>query len=154
MSKYTDHLRSATNLIFEFKDKPGFKELAQLQLKTILKLFQILIKQKQYKRYSSNSILAEIVGYIRDNYDKPINIGSDRLISVDGLTDLIIKISGKKLTKTYDLSAPEGVKGRNADLTLVKNLLGWEPQIDLEIGLYRTYRWISAMVEKDINTER
>jgi nucleoside-diphosphate-sugar epimerase len=83
------------------------------------------------------------------DYDKPINIGSDRLVSVDELADIIIKISGKKITKTYDLSEPEGVKGRNADLTLVRKVLRWEPQVSLEGGLEKTFRWISLMVKKD-----
>ncbi len=86
---------------------------------------------------------------MESDYDKPINIGSDRLVSVDELADIIIKISGKKITKTYDLSEPEGVKGRNADLTLVKKVLGWEPQVSLEEGLERAFRWISMMVKKD-----
>jgi nucleoside-diphosphate-sugar epimerase len=86
---------------------------------------------------------------MESSYDRPLNIGSDRLVSVDALADIIIRLSGKKITKTYDLSAPEGVKGRNADLTLVKQVLGWEPQIGLEEGLTRTYRWISKMVEVD-----
>lgn len=94
------------------------------------------------------------VALMESDYDKPLNIGSDRLVSVDDLADIIIEISGKKLTKTYDLSAPEGVKGRNADLTLVKKVLGWEPKISLEKGLEITYRWISMMVEKDKEIER
>lgn len=94
------------------------------------------------------------VALMESDYDKPLNIGSDRLVSVDDLADIIIEISGKKLTKTYDLSAPEGVKGRNADLTLVKKVLGWEPKTSLEKGLEITYRWISMMVEKDKEIER
>ena len=90
---------------------------------------------------------------MESDYDKPLNIGSDRLISVDGLADIIIGISGKKITKTHDLSAPQGVKGRNADLTLVKKVLEWEPQISLEEGLKRTYCWISMMAEKDRNAQ-
>ena len=85
---------------------------------------------------------------MESSYDKPINIGSDRLVSVNELADIIIKISGKKISKTYDLSAPQGVRGRNADLTLVKQVLGWEPQVSLEDGLERTYRWINKMVQK------
>lgn len=94
------------------------------------------------------------IALMESAYDKPINIGSDRLVSVNELADIIIKISGKKITKTYDLSAPEGVKGRNADLTLVKRVLGWEPQISLEVGMARTYRWIKMMVEKDKSSKR
>ena len=88
------------------------------------------------------------VALMDSDYDKPLNIGSDRMVSVDELADIIIKISGKKITKTYDLSAPEGVKGRNADLTLVKEVLGWEPKVSLEDGLARTYEWISKRINK------
>jgi nucleoside-diphosphate-sugar epimerase len=84
---------------------------------------------------------------MESDYDKPVNIGSDRLISIDELADLIINISGKNICKTYDLHAPEGVKGRNADLALVKKILGWEPQTSLEGGIRKTYQWISSMVE-------
>jgi len=86
---------------------------------------------------------------MESDHDKPINIGSDRLISVEDLADMVISISGKKITKDHDLSAPEGVRGRNADLTLVKKALGWEPQVSLEEGMEKTYRWIEMMVEKD-----
>ncbi|MFC1950551.1 NAD-dependent epimerase/dehydratase family protein [Chloroflexota bacterium] len=86
------------------------------------------------------------VALMESNYCEPLNIGSDRLVSIDKLADIIIKISGKKITKTYDVSAPEGVKGRNADLTLVRKVLRWEPQIGLDEGLARTYRWIKMMV--------
>lgn len=86
---------------------------------------------------------------MESTYDRPLNIGSDRLVSVDQLADIIIDISGKRITKTYDPAAPEGVRGRNADLSLVRRVLGWEPQIGLEEGLERTYRWISAMVKAD-----
>jgi GDP-D-mannose 3',5'-epimerase len=89
------------------------------------------------------------VALMESDYAKPLNIGSDRLVSVDELADIIIKTSGKNIAKTYDLSAPEGVKGRNADLTLVKSILGWGPQIELEEGLARTYRWINSMIERD-----
>ena len=93
--------------------------------------------------------LRGLIGLMESDYDKPINIGSDRMVSIDELADIIITNSGKKLTKNHDLSAPEGVKGRNADLTLVKKVLGWEPEISLEEGLDKTYRWIDLMVKKD-----
>ncbi len=73
---------------------------------------------------------------------KPINIGSEELVSIDQLADMIIQISGKDITKTYDLSAPQGVRGRNADISLARKILGWEPHISLEDGLTRTYNWI------------
>ena len=85
---------------------------------------------------------------MESDYDRPVNVGSDRLISVEDLADMIIRISGKKITKDHDLSAPEGVRGRNADLTLARKVLGWEPQVTLEEGIEKTYRWIKIMVEK------
>ena len=88
------------------------------------------------------------VALMESDYDKPVNIGADRL-SMDELANIIIRISGKKITKTYDLSAPEGVRGRDADLTMARKVLGWEPQTSPEEGLQITYRWIKMMVEKD-----
>jgi GDP-D-mannose 3',5'-epimerase len=93
--------------------------------------------------------VAGILALMESDHDKPINIGSDRLVSVNELSDIIIKISGKKITKDYDLSAPEGVKGRNADLTLVKKVLGWQPKVSLEEGMKRTYQWIEMMIKKE-----
>jgi GDP-D-mannose 3',5'-epimerase len=88
------------------------------------------------------------VKLMESDYTKPVNIGSDRLVTIDELADIIIKISGKTITKTYDLKAPQGVRGRNADLTLVKNKIGWEPETSLEEGLEKTYRWIEAQVKR------
>ena len=79
-------------------------------------------------------------------YSEPLNIGSDRLITIDGLADIIIGISGKNIAKLHSPAMPEGVKGRNADLTLVKQVLGWEPQVTLEEGLATTYKWIKEQV--------
>ncbi len=80
------------------------------------------------------------------DYNKPINIGSDRLVTINELADIIIKISGKKINKKYNPTAPQGVRGRNADLTLVKKVLNWQPQITLEEGLAKTYKWIEKQV--------
>ena len=82
------------------------------------------------------------------DYNEPLNIGSDRLVTIDELADIITKISGKKIGKRYNLCAPQGVRGRNADLTLVKRILGWEPKVSLEEGLEETYRWIETQVKK------
>ena len=79
---------------------------------------------------------------MESDYTKPINIGSDRLISINALADMAIKISGKTISKKHDLNAPQGVRGRNADLTLVKKVLKWQPQITLEEGMTKTYNWI------------
>jgi len=85
---------------------------------------------------------------MESTYDKPLNIGSDRLVTIDELADIIIKISGKKIRKKHKLDAPQGVRGRNADLTLVRKVLNWEPKISLEEGLERTYRWIEEQLRR------
>jgi nucleoside-diphosphate-sugar epimerase len=86
---------------------------------------------------------------MESDYDKPINIGSDRLVTINKLADIIIEISGKKITKTYNPTAPQGVRGRNADLTLVTKVLNWQPQVTLEQGLAKTYEWIKKQVDSD-----
>jgi nucleoside-diphosphate-sugar epimerase len=86
---------------------------------------------------------------MESDYDKPINIGSDKLVTIDELADIIIRISGKKITKKYDLSAPQGVRGRNADITSARKVLGWEPQVSLEDGLASTYKWIEQQIIKE-----
>jgi GDP-D-mannose 3',5'-epimerase len=85
------------------------------------------------------------------NYLKPVNIGSDRLVTIDELAQIIIKISGKNITIKYDPSKPQGVRGRNADITLVKREVGWEPKISLEEGLKRTYEWAKDRVNELVN---
>lgn len=75
------------------------------------------------------------------NHNDPINIGSDRAVTVDELAGIVIAISGKDITPEHDLTKPVGVMGRNSDNTLVRKVLGWEPQVSLEIGLARVYRW-------------
>ncbi|MDD5398937.1 MAG: NAD-dependent epimerase/dehydratase family protein [Dehalococcoidia bacterium] len=75
------------------------------------------------------------------DYTGSINIGSDRMVTIDELAEMTIKISGKKIEIKHDLSKPQGVRGRNADLTLVKKVLNWEPSVSLEEGLKRTYAW-------------
>lgn len=83
---------------------------------------------------------------MKSDYAKPLNIGSDRLVSINELADIVIKISGKKINRTYNLSAAQGVRGRNADLTLVKKVLNWQPKVTLEEGLSKTYQWIQKQL--------
>jgi nucleoside-diphosphate-sugar epimerase len=75
------------------------------------------------------------------DYTGSINIGSDRMVTIDELAEITIKISGKNIQIKHDLSKPQGVRGRNADLTLVKKVLNWEPSVSLEEGMKRTYDW-------------
>jgi len=74
--------------------------------------------------------------------DEPINLGSSELVTINQLVDIVEDIAGIKLKRTYDLSAPKGVNGRNSDNTLIEEKLGWEPSIRLRDGMERTYRWI------------
>jgi len=104
-------------------------------------------KQTRSYCYIDDCVRGSIM-LMESNYTKPLNIGSDRLVSIDELADIIINISGKKISKNYDLSAPQGVRGRNADLTLVKKVLGWEPRVSLEEGLEKTYKWIEEQMQK------
>lgn len=105
-------------------------------------------KQTRSYCYIDDAIRGTIM-LMESDYDKPINIGSDRLVTIDEQADITIKASGKTITKTYDLTAPQGVRGRNANLTKVQKVLRWEPKITLEEGLQKTYRWIEQMVDKD-----
>ncbi len=82
------------------------------------------------------------------DYGQPINIGTNRLVSIDKLADIVIQISGKRLTKRYDLTKPQGVRGRNSDNTLQHKILNWEPRVSLEGGLEKTYRWIEEEIKK------
>jgi GDP-D-mannose 3',5'-epimerase len=84
---------------------------------------------------------------MRSEYSEPLNLGTDRLISINELVDLVATIAGKKIRKTYDLTKPQGVRGRNSDNRKLREVLGWEPLIPLEVGLQSTYNWIAAQME-------
>ncbi len=79
---------------------------------------------------------------MNSDYCKPLNLGQDRMVTIDDLVDLISEIAGKRVVKRYDLSKPQGVRGRNSDNTKLREVLGWEPRISLEEGLEKTYKWI------------
>jgi GDP-D-mannose 3', 5'-epimerase len=98
---------------------------------------------KQSRSYCFiDDCLEATIRLMESKFTKPLNIGSDRLVTINELADIIINISNKKINKTYDTTAPQGVRGRNADITLLKQTLKWEPKISLEEGLKRTYEWI------------
>jgi GDP-D-mannose 3',5'-epimerase len=73
---------------------------------------------------------------------EPINLGSSEAVSINQLVDMVEGIAGIRLKRNYDLTAPQGVNGRNSDNTLIKKYLGWEPCIPLQTGLEKTYAWI------------
>jgi nucleoside-diphosphate-sugar epimerase len=82
---------------------------------------------------------------MRSPHPGPLNLGQDRLISINGLADLIAEIAGIRIVKKH-VPGPEGVRGRNSDNELSKGLLGWEPEISLEEGLAVTYQWVEEQV--------
>jgi len=73
---------------------------------------------------------------------EPLNLGSDELVTINGLVDIVEDIAGIEVKRKYNLSAPKGVNGRNSDNTRIKQLLGWAPDIRLRDGLEKTYAWI------------
>jgi GDP-D-mannose 3',5'-epimerase len=79
------------------------------------------------------------------DFDRPINLGTDAMVTINELADIIIGISGKTLTIEH-VDGPQGVRGRNSDNNLLREILGWEPSITLEEGLEVTYRWIEKQV--------
>jgi len=81
---------------------------------------------------------------------EPLNIGSDEMVSINGLTQIIEEIAGIKLDPKYNLSAPKGVRGRNSDNTKIQALLKWQPKISLKEGLKETYQWIEQEVSKKL----
>jgi GDP-D-mannose 3',5'-epimerase len=83
---------------------------------------------------------------LQSDHASPLNLGTDELISVDGLVDLICGIAGKTLTKRHDVSKPQGVRGRNSDNSRLREVLGWEPRTWLTTGLTHTYRWIESQL--------
>ena len=88
-----------------------------------------------------------LVRLMASRYHEPLNLGTTELVTIDGLVDLVSKVAGKHLTKRYDLTKPQGVRGRNSDNTRLHSVLGWQPSISLESGLDITYKWIESQLK-------
>jgi GDP-D-mannose 3', 5'-epimerase len=82
---------------------------------------------------------------MRSDYHEPLNLGQDRMVTVNELADMIADIAGISIEKVH-VEGPQGVRGRNSDNTRLREVLGWEPEISLEEGLARTYAWIEDQV--------
>jgi len=80
------------------------------------------------------------------NIEEPINLGSNEMVSINQLVDIVEDIAGYKLQRKYDPDAPKGVRGRNSDNTLIRQYLNWEPSIPLRTGMKKTYEWIREQV--------
>ena len=83
---------------------------------------------------------------MQSDYGEPLNLGTDRMVSINELARIIIGISGKHDISIRHIEGPQGVRGRNSDNTRLREVLGWEPAISLEDGLATTYRWIDEQV--------
>jgi nucleoside-diphosphate-sugar epimerase len=83
-----------------------------------------------------------LVRLLENGYPAPINLGSEELVSIDELYDLVAQIAGKRIQKVYDRKQPQGVRGRTSDNRRLRQVLGWEPATPLAQGLAPTYRWI------------
>ncbi len=94
-----------------------------------------------------------LIRLMASDFREPLNLGTDELISINGLVDLIADIAGKKIGKRHDLTKAQGVRGRNSDKGLLRRVLGWEPSISLREGLEQTYPWIEAQVRKPAELE-
>jgi nucleoside-diphosphate-sugar epimerase len=82
------------------------------------------------------------------NVTEALNVGSDQMVSINQLVDIVEKIAGVELRRKYDLNAPKGVRGRNSNNTRIDQLLGWAPSIRLEAGMEKTYAWIHDEIKK------
>jgi GDP-D-mannose 3', 5'-epimerase len=82
------------------------------------------------------------------SYSDPLNLGRSELVSINETLSIIERIAGVEMKRKYKLDAPQGVRGRNSDNTLIKEVLGWEPSIDLKTGLETTYWWIKEQYDK------
>ena len=79
------------------------------------------------------------------DYAEPLNLGQDRMVTINQLADMVADIAGVRIVKQH-VSGPQGVWGRNSDNSRLRQVLGWEPMISLEEGLARTYAWIEQQV--------
>jgi len=84
---------------------------------------------------------------MQSDYHQPLNIGQDRMVTINELADIIASIAGISIIKKH-IPGPQGVRGRNSDNTRLRTVLGWEPKISLEEGLERTYYWIEEQVRQ------
>ena len=82
------------------------------------------------------------------DYREPLNLGTDEMVTINQLVDMIGEVAGKRLVKRHDLSKPQGVRGRNSDNSRLRKVLGWEPRTSLREGLQITYPWIEQELQR------
>jgi nucleoside-diphosphate-sugar epimerase len=89
-----------------------------------------------------------ILRLMQTDYNKPINIGTEQGVTINYLADLAIKASGKRIKPIYDLTKPQGVRGRNSDNTLFREVVGYDPKVTLEEGIPKVYEWAVKNYDK------
>lgn len=89
-----------------------------------------------------------LIRLMASDYQEPINLGREEMVSVNQLFEMVADIAGKKVTFSHDLTKPQGVRGRNSDNRRLRKVLKWEPQISLRESLQKTYPWILSEVKK------
>jgi len=92
-----------------------------------------------------------LVRLMASDYHAPLNLGQDRLVSINQLAEMVCRIAGVTLVRRH-VDGPQGVRGRNADNARRRDVLGWEPRVSLEDGLTRTYAWIEDEVKRHLAT--
>lgn len=90
---------------------------------------------------------------MRSDFHDPLNLGQDRMVSINQLADIIADIAGYPIAKNH-IDGPQGVRGRNSDNTKLREVLDWEPTISLEEGLRETYAWVEKQVELTLRSEQ
>ena len=91
-----------------------------------------------------------LIRIMASEYPEPLNLGTDELITINELVNLVARIAGKRITKRHNLSGPQGVRGRNSNNTRLRKVLGWEPSVALERGLAVTFEWIAEQVRSNV----
>ncbi len=86
---------------------------------------------------------------MKSNFSEPINIGSEEMVTINELVDTVARVSGKRISRKHNMSAPTGVRGRNSSNELIRNTLGWDYELSLEAGLAATYKWINEQVQRN-----
>jgi GDP-D-mannose 3', 5'-epimerase len=91
-----------------------------------------------------------LIRIMASDYRNPLNLGTDELVTINQLVDLVARIAGRRMVKRHNLKAPQGVRGRNSDNSRLREVLGWEPSIPLKRGLAVTFDWIAARVHSKV----
>jgi lipopolysaccharide/colanic/teichoic acid biosynthesis glycosyltransferase len=101
-----------------------------------------------YDLYWIEDCVEGLIRLMASEYRAPLNLGTEELVTIDRLVDMVCEIAGKRLHKVHALEKPQGVRGRNSDNSRLRVVLGWEPQTPLATGLEITYRWIEQELER------